>query len=184
MLSCSTFYLFYLNVRYLIYNPVFYQLEYLWERSAIIHKQPFLVFVCSGPCKMQMWISTCLTQSRSRTWRRGRSRSPEQSRTGRRRPGRWPERRWDTSSFPFYHTDRPTPVHPPSWQHTPADLQTRTLIWSTTITMYIQLQKSTSPQGGSLWPCMSTNPHSSYRGLHSCMKALISICRYSLWSII
>lgn len=70
------------------------------------------------------WMWRRLTQSRSRTWRRGRSRSPERSRTGRRRPGRWSGRRWDTSSSPSYHTDPPTPTPPPSWLHTPADLQT------------------------------------------------------------
>lgn len=64
-----------------------------------------------------------LTQSRSRIWRRGRSRSPEQSRTGKRRWGRWRERRSDTSSCPSYHTDPPIPTPPPSWLHTPADLQ-------------------------------------------------------------
>lgn len=75
---------------------------------------------------MQIWVNLCLTQSRSRTSGRGRSRSPERSRTGRRRPGRWSGRRLDTSSSPFYHTDRPTPTHPPSWPHTPGDLQIQT----------------------------------------------------------
>lgn len=68
----------------------------------------------------------CLTQSRSRTGRRGRSRSSEQSRTGRRRSGRWSGRRSDTSSSPSCQRDPPTPVPPPSWPRTPADLRTHT----------------------------------------------------------
>lgn len=69
-------------------------------------------------------IQRSLTQSRSRSWGTGRSHIPERSRTGRRRPGLWSAHRSDTSSFPFYHTARPTPEPPPSWPRTPADLQT------------------------------------------------------------
>lgn len=102
-----------------------------------------------------------LTQSPSRTWRRGRSRSSEQSRTERRRPGRWSERRSDTSSSPSYRTNRPTPMYPPSWPHTPADLQTHrhsyNRLYLCTTSKTLTWSGSWSPPGVLLYPHMNTD---------------------------
>lgn len=72
---------------------------------------------------LSKWPKVGLTRSRSRTWRRGRSRIPGRSRTGRRRSGRWSARRSDTSCGPSCHTGPPTPGRRPSWPRRPADLQ-------------------------------------------------------------